>query len=220
MRSSLSHILQIGAIDTAIVYDGARCMKTDCSEVLGFEMDRTDVAEIMNFCWDFDLEIQITGDEIVRCRETDAETLDFCRSTGLDYSIINGPCFPGKVFRVAFWGSPERIKTAELEIETKFPGRFSIVQGGDFFLDVLPKGVSKGASLRALIERGHIAEPTFVAAAGDHFNDFELLRTADFAAVPCDGAPELLKIADMVIPSAKEHGMKFLADFLIGRGGK
>lgn len=214
LQSALSHISQIGAMGHAIVYDGARCMRTDGTEVLGFDMSSDEAADILNFCWDFDVEIQVTGDELIYCRESDCETLDFCRSTGLKCSLINAPFVDDKIYRVAFWAGNKRINELQCALKDKFGERFGITRGGEFFLDVLSAGVSKGEMLDNLVLKGLIPKPSFVVAAGDHLNDFELLKRADFAAVPVDCVPELLPLADFVMPSVKEHGMKFLAEFL------
>ena len=217
LQSCLSHIRQISALDTAIVYDGARVMTVDGGgEIMGFELSRGDVLEILEFSWDSDLEIQAAGDEIIYCRESDVETRDFCRSTGLACSIMDSPnSLRGKFYRVAFWGEPDTILSFELALKNNFRERFSVTRGGDNFLDVLRGGVSKGYALEELIRRGYIQPTELTAAAGDHLNDFELLKYADISAAPRDCAPEILKLADIIMPSAADNGFSFLAKILI-----
>ena len=215
LQSCLSHIRQISALDTAIVYDGARVMRADTrGEIMGFKLSHDDVHEILELSWDSDLEIQVTGDEYIYCRKSDVETLDFCRNTGLECSIIDSPNISSKVFRVAFWGEQKAIRSFELICKNKFSERFSITRGGDYFLDILQKGVSKGYALEELIRRGDIQDPELIVAAGDHMNDFDLLSYADISAVPHDCTPEVLKLADIIIPSVGDHGFSFLAKVL------
>jgi len=216
LQSCLSHIRQISALDIAIVYDGARVMNAaTCSEILGFELSREDVLEIMELSWDFDLEIQITGDECIFCRASDVETRDFCQKTGLLYRTIDTPVSGGKVYRVAFWGKQNIIRSLEIVLKKNFCERFNITRGGDNFLDVLPGGVSKGYALAQLISGGYVRTPGLTVAAGDHMNDFELLSYADISAVPHDCAPEVLRLADIIMPSALNHGFSFLAELLL-----
>lgn len=214
LRSSLSHISQIGAGDIAIVYDGARCMRSDGTEICSFKMSSDDVAAILDFTWGIDVEIQVACDEHVYCRHTDVETINFCNCTGIKCSLIKKRKISETVYRVAFWGTREKIFILEKLLCAKFGERFSVIRGGDFFLDVLAKNVSKGAMLGELIARQIIPQPRLIVAAGDHMNDFELLKRADIVAVPRDGALGILEIADIIIPSAKENGIKFLVEHL------
>ena len=88
------------------------------------------------------------------------------------------------------------------------------MQAGSGFLDVLPLGVSKGTALRAwlsmLPER-----PEIIVAAGDHHNDLEMLAAADLAVVPEDGAEDVLRAADIIMPSPDRHGFAALAALLL-----
>ena len=218
LQSSLSHISQISALDTAIVYDGARVMRAQGKEIMGFELSHGDVLDIMELSWDSDLEIQITGDENIFCRESDFETRDFCYKTGLTCTIIDSPEFEGKVYRVAFWGEQDTIRSLELKLSNYFHKRFNITRGGDNFLDILPAGISKGYALEQLILKGYVRVSGIIAAAGDHMNDFELLNYADISAAPHNCAPEILKLADIIMPSVENHGFSFLAKTLISTG--
>ncbi|MCL1875187.1 MAG: Cof-type HAD-IIB family hydrolase [Synergistaceae bacterium] len=218
LRSCTSHIRQISALDAAIVYDGARVMNAiDGSEIMGFELSHGDALEIMELSWDAGLEIQITGDESLFCRALDVETRDFCHKTGLTYSIIDSPNISGKIYRVAFWGEQNTIRSLELTLKNHFRERFNITRGGDYFLDVLSRGVSKGHALEQLINRGCIEAPEMIVAAGDHMNDYELLSYSDISAVPHNCAPELLKLADIIMPSVENHGFRFLSKILINK---
>ena len=219
ISSCLSHIRQISALDIAIVYDGARVMSANSGmEIMGFELSRDDAREIMEFSWnlDLDLEIQITGDEIVYCRDSDMETRKFCWETGLACSTVDSQSkIIGKIFRVAFWGDTNIIRSFELTLKDRFREKFSITRGGDNFLDVLRGGISKGYALSELISRGYIRAPELIIAAGDHMNDFELLSYADISAAPHNCATEVLKLADIIMPSVEDHGFSFLSKILI-----
>ena len=215
--SCLSHIRQISALDVAIVYDGARVMSANSGmEIMGFELSRDDALEIIEFSWDIDLEIQVTGDEMVYCRDSDIETIKFCQETGLAYSIVDSQSdIRGKIYRVAFWGDQNTIRSFELTLKDKFRKKYSITRGGDNFLDVLCGGISKGYALSELIRGGYIQTPELIIAAGDHMNDFELLSYADISVAPHNCAPEVLKLADIIMPSVENHGFSFLAKLLI-----
>jgi hydroxymethylpyrimidine pyrophosphatase-like HAD family hydrolase len=127
---------------------------------------------------------------------------------------FDGPSVGGPVYRIGLWLRPEKRLFVASRLRDAFGGRVEIVSGGAEFLDILPKGVSKGAALdrflSTLPER-----PETVVAAGDHGNDLAMLSRADVAAVPRNAAEEALSAADIVMPAAFEHGVSALADHLL-----
>ncbi|MEM1428748.1 MAG: HAD-IIB family hydrolase [Pseudomonadota bacterium] len=81
------------------------------------------------------------------------------------------------------------------------------------FFDVLPKGVSKGPSLRRLVSHLDIAEPR-VLAAGDTMNDFSMLASG-LPAVAVGNSEEALLSALPEAPHihrARRHGAAGIAE--------
>jgi hypothetical protein len=89
-----------------------------------------------------------------------------------------------------------------------------VTSGSAKFLDILPKGVSKGRTLEHFVS-SLSKRPEFIVAAGDHNNDFTMLQYADFAAAPNNASPSILSIADFVMPRADEHGICTLVEHIL-----
>lgn len=83
------------------------------------------------------------------------------------------------------------------------------------YLEILPAQATKGAALLRLTEVLGIPLAG-VAAIGDNPNDLELIETADLGAVPADGHPELLRIADAVMGRCADGAVADLIDLIAG----
>ncbi|MFF3888658.1 HAD hydrolase family protein [Streptomyces sp. NPDC001914] len=86
---------------------------------------------------------------------------------------------------------------------------------GDF-LEMSAPGVDKGQALRTLAERGGIpAEHT--AAVGDMPNDIPMLRAAGLAAAVANAHEDILRAADIVLPSNDDEGVAALVRLVLPR---
>lgn len=208
-----NHMQAAGATQPAILYDGSRTMSVDGREIRSSLFDAPLAEKILRYLWDLPVEVQITGDEIIRCRESDRETTRFYREAGVPVYHISEPAAEGPVYRIGLWLKPEETAPLEEHLQAAFDD-VEVTAGGAAFLDILPAGVSKGSALErfvaALPER-----PEIIVAAGDHRNDLTMLRYADVAAVPRNAGSDILSVADVIIPPATEHGISTLADHLL-----
>lgn len=81
------------------------------------------------------------------------------------------------------------------------------------FIEVVEHGVNKGAALVKL--RAIMGEKTkFVVAAGDYYNDVDLLKDADFKAVPSTAPADIRAMADLIIPPPEEGGISALVEYV------
>ena len=121
-------------------------------------------------------------------------------------------------FKALLFGTPEEVHAADRWIEAQgLSGRFDRVFAstdivpGSYYLELLPKGVNKGTALKRCRTL-----PPFVGrvmiGAGDYNNDLEMLAEADLAAVPENGHPDALKLADLVLPSNDDDAIAALID--------
>lgn len=216
LATAQRHIRGTGTDQPAILYDGGRIMDHTTGKAL-FEtpMDPELALEVIHAGWEHPVELQIIGDERAVCRSSDVVTRGFFADAGVPVdSSLEAPSAPAEVFRVIFHGIPGCIRSLQHDLKMRFSGRAEIVQAGEGFLDILPVGVSKGATLRRWL--GMLPErPEIVVAAGDHHNDVEMLKEADVAVAPEDAAEEVLALADVIMPSADKEGFAFLAEWLL-----
>ncbi len=90
-------------------------------------------------------------------------------------------------FKALFAASPTTIDAlAELVTQPRFAD-FDFTRSHSWFLEMLPKNVSKGSALPTL--RACLPEGTIIGAAGDFDNDLTMLAAADLCACPADAQP-------------------------------
>lgn len=120
---------------------------------------------------------------------------------------------PEKCLKALFAGAPDDIAAM---IDYVSGDRFPTVRftrSHRWFLEILPKGVSKGSALTVL--REHLPAGTIVAAAGDFDNDAAMLSAADFAACPADSQQSVLDtVRGNGFVSAKTCKNGFFTDFI------
>ena len=212
--SARKHMEAIRVSQPSIFYDGCRLMSLDGAELHSTRLSLSLVNEILEFLWPLPLEVQIAGDEIVYCRESDRETIRFYRQSDVPIRRVSAPFAEEPVYRIGLWLAPEKLPDIVRRLRDAFGGRVEVFSGGAEFVDILPKGVSKGAALERFTAT--LPEPPeLVVAAGDNENDLTMLRFADMAAVPRNADPALLPLAGFIMPTALEHGLSALVEYLL-----
>ena len=129
-------------------------------------------------------------------------------------SIEEAEAYPW--FKALLFGVPEQMHRVDRWIEEQgLSERFDRVFAstdivpGSYYLELLPKGVNKGSALNTCRTlppyRGRV-----MIGVGDYNNDLEMLAAADIAAVPQNGHPDALKLADVVLPSNDDDAIAAL----------
>ena len=208
------HIEAAGATQPAILYDGSRTMTVQGKEIHGSLFERPLAEKVLDFLWPLPLEIQISGDETIHCRESDRETALFYKKAGVPVHYVTTPFSAGPIYRIGLWVKPEELASMEKKLKLAFDEHLEVTPGGAEFLDILPKGVSKGSALDRFISTLP-SRPEIIVAAGDHKNDLAMLQYADIAAAPRNAVEALLSVADIVMPKASEHGIRTLVNHIL-----
>ncbi|MDT8283922.1 MAG: HAD hydrolase family protein [Thermovirgaceae bacterium] len=209
LASARRHISAVGAVPQAILYDGARIMHSGTGkEIWGEKLAPRAVEEILGTALSSSADIQVFGNETVLCRKGDCLAGKYFASLGVPVDdSLDRPMPLEGVYRIILHGDPREMELLGERISIALDGMARAVLAGSGFLDILAPGVSKGAALQNLLGSMPDNERYMVvAAAGDHMNDLELLRSADIAVTMSDAPPPLLEIADIVLPSASEQG--------------
>ncbi|MEV6344733.1 HAD family hydrolase [Actinoplanes sp. NPDC051851] len=84
-------------------------------------------------------------------------------------------------------------------------------RGGHTWADLIAEGVSKARTLEVLRARLGIP-PEATIAAGDSWNDVDMLRWAHLGAVVEGASPQVLAAADVVIPACADDGVAVLLE--------
>ena len=88
------------------------------------------------------------------------------------------------------------------------------VGGPITYHEILPMDASKGEAIRFLREHPSIRGRT-ILAAGDYWNDYELLEQADIAVAPANAIDEIKAICQYTTVSNNEHVIKHIIEDII-----
>ncbi len=92
----------------------------------------------------------------------------------------------------------------EKELAEKYTGLLSVYRSEPFFIEVMPPGVDKAASLEHLFRIIGIDREDTVAC-GDGFNDMSMIRYAGVGAAMANAQEEVKKVADVVTEKSNDE---------------
>lgn len=101
------------------------------------------------------------------------------------------------IHKILFVGEFEKLKQLKEKLTEKYSEELEIVFSSPWFLEAMPKGVSKGTALQTVCEKSGI-DISEAIACGDNFNDKAMLEVAGLSVVMANGVEEMKKIADYV----------------------
>jgi len=108
-------------------------------------------------------------------------------------------------------GDPHALDGLEEKLKPRFRGRLFIAKSLPYFLEFAHPDVSKGSGLDFVARRlGFTPEQT--VACGDGENDRELLDWAGFGVAVANAHEDILRRADLVVPSVEQEGVAALLE--------
>lgn len=123
----------------------------------------------------------------------------------------------GGWLKVLFSLSPEDVDHMELLVNKLRYEGVDFVKSSEIFLEMLPKGVSKGSALAQYRRLGGMEGCTFVSI-GDFDNDIEMIVEADVGACPANAEESVKAKADIVLSRTNDEGaVAELIDYIIER---
>lgn len=120
---------------------------------------------------------------------------------------------PEDIYKFIVCCDPEDMPEVRSFAESTFSRDVNIIQSSPFFLEILPKGNSKGKALRRLCELLGIPAENSVAV-GDYENDIEMIKSAGIGAAVDNATDEVKEAADIVLPRCEENAIMHLICFL------
>lgn len=101
------------------------------------------------------------------------------------------------VNKCLFTASVEEAPFLERELADKYKGVLSIYRSEPFFIECMPLGVDKAASLEHLFQKTGVDREDTVAC-GDGFNDMSMIKYAGVGAAMANAQEAVKEAADMV----------------------
>ena len=108
-------------------------------------------------------------------------------------------------------GKPQLVAELEKQLSAKLAGKCSIYRSTDFFLECVPQGIDKAASLDWLKERMGIDRDEIVAM-GDGYNDISMIEYAGLGVAMANATQEVKEKADFVTLSNEEDGVAYVIE--------
>ncbi len=103
-------------------------------------------------------------------------------------------------------GEPDYMMSQVQAMAEHFKGRLNVFQSEPFFIEVVPLGIDKAASLNVLLERLGMAREELVAC-GDGRNDVTMVSFAGMGVAMENACDEVKAVADYITSSCDEDGV-------------
>ena len=101
---------------------------------------------------------------------------------------------------------PEETRPLVAEMRRHFHPRLNVTTGHPLLTEFSHPSVHKGSALTWLCDYLGL-DPSESLAIGDDWNDIEMLRTAGLGVAVANAHPDVLAIADAVVPSVADDGV-------------
>lgn len=94
-------------------------------------------------------------------------------------------------------GEPEELVPLEEKLRQELGLRLNVYRSEPFYLEVVPKGIDKAASLERLLKRIQIKQEE-VIAIGDGYNDLSMIRFAGLGVAMANAQPPVKSNANLI----------------------
>lgn len=192
-----------------IMYNGAMIYDYSAEKIIYSqslpEISREITAKILNFMTECGGEVlRADGTYVFSNNEYEQLHTDLC---GIDPEYMEIDEIPGGGWlKVLFALAPERVSLLEDKIRRLGYYEYAdFVRSADIFLEMLPKGISKGSALNEYRKLEGMEDFTFVAV-GDFDNDIEMIANADIGVCPANAEKSVKDISDIVLNSTNDEG--------------
>lgn len=110
--------------------------------------------------------------------------------------------------------APQHMAHVEEQMQQAFAGKLSIYKSSAFFLEVMPLGVEKAQSLRALLTILGLT-PEQLMACGDSWNDLSMIELAGLGVAMGNAVPQVKQVANFVTQDNEHDGVAFAIERFI-----
>jgi Cof subfamily protein (haloacid dehalogenase superfamily) len=136
--------------------------------------------------------------------------------TGMPYRKVS--CFKSTVtepvVKCIMLEEPGYLKGVEEKLNELLKGEYSLAISKPFFLEVMKKGIDKGASLLKLAKKLGI-KPEEIISVGDSYNDMTMLEVVGMPVAVENAKPEVKAISKFITTSNNNHGLKVVIEKFI-----
>ena len=110
-----------------------------------------------------------------------------------------------------FLDDGDYLVTVEPKVKAALGKNFSVYRSEPYFLEVMPKGIDKAASLERLLEQLGMNREQMIAC-GDGYNDMSMIKFAGLGVAMENAVLPLRKAADFITRSNNEDGVAYVVE--------
>ena len=160
--------------------------------------------------------VEPKGDYVISAFEPDEYVLLEARINNMDViTVYDFPEFINYPVNKCLITAPGMLAAGyEKELQAKYGDSLSIYRSEEFFLEVMPKNVSKAETLDSMLEKIGVKRENTVCC-GDGFNDISMIEYAGVGVAMANAKDEVKKAADFVTGSNDEDGLVTVIDRFI-----
>lgn len=111
-------------------------------------------------------------------------------------------------------GPKELLIPLEAEARAQLGERIDAFRSSDFFLELVPKGIDKGAALASLLSALGLSTEALIAM-GDNYNDIGMLRLAGTSVAMGNAPADIQAVASFVTRTNNEDGVAYALEQLL-----
>ncbi len=213
-RAVRPYLAEAGLDDPVICYQGAVVADPRSGEFLRhIPIPRAVALEAMDAVVAAGYHLNCYVDDLLYVAEVTPEARAYADFQHLEIHVVGDlrawlRADPTKLVAV---GDPHALDGLEEELKPRFRGRLFIAKSLPYFLEFAHPDVSKGSGLDFVARRLGFA-PEQTVACGDGENDRELLDWAGFGVAVANAHEDILRRADLVVPSVEQEGVAALLE--------
>lgn len=118
---------------------------------------------------------------------------------------------PPTIPKCLILSNPSELEVVEKKMQTEFGQYISVYRSEPYFLELLPKGIDKAASLERLAAHLGITSNEMIAC-GDGLNDLSMIKYAGLGVAMANAQPVVKEAADFITTSNDEDGIVLVVE--------
>ena len=191
-----------------IIYNGTKIYDYSREETIFESFLEEQIKEMLRKIKDYDstLGIEVYCEENVHifspCRFTDR----FSKKGYEVYYEVSDSLWEKNWTKVLMIGEEDQVDRLEEIFQGQF-GAVNLIRSGENYLEIAPKGTSKGQAMEKLCELFDIDKQKTIAV-GDNMNDYEMVNSAAWGFCVANGSKRLIAAAKHICADNNDHALE------------
>ncbi|MGN0536853.1 MAG: Cof-type HAD-IIB family hydrolase [Acutalibacteraceae bacterium] len=221
-EAGMRHVAQELELDKfggyMLSYNGGKIMQCGTNKIICQTLFPTAyISEIMDFIRDYPVGINTyLNDKIVASHNINEYTYVESKVTGMEMEIIEdfNTMAQFDINKLLMHGDPAVILELEQKLSEKYQGKLGVFKSEPYFLEIVPQGIDKAASIDKLLKTLGMEKDECIAC-GDGFNDISMIKYAGLGVAMANASPLVKQYANYITLTNDQDGVAFVVDKFI-----